>query len=225
MMNGPQPLRTPLRASHPRPAREAAAALLLAALAAVCPAADPPSPGGQVRFFDLEVVGRRVAFVCDRSGSMAQPAGRPLAAAKKELLRSLSSLGDSQQFHLFFYNDRVTVYAGPGGGGRPLFADQETLRGVGRFVAGITAAGGTRHAEALAAALAVVPDEIFLLTDGEIGDDLAPDEFERLSGRLGRTRLHVVQFAGGRNQQSPRLARLAAISGGGCQVVEQAAEP
>jgi hypothetical protein len=194
---------------------------LLAAAGAL--AAEPPSPGKRPRFFDLEVTGRRVAFVCDRSGSMSEPQGRPLAAAKEELLASLAALGDSQQFHLLFYNDRVSVFTPPGGRGRPLFADEETLRSVSRFVSGITAAGGTQHAEALAAAMAVVPDEIFLLTDGELRDDLSAVELERLTGRLGRTRLHVIQFRSGGAGQSPRLARLAAASGGGSRIVDPVA--
>jgi hypothetical protein len=176
-----------------------------------------------LRFFDLEVTGRRVAFVCDRSGSMSEPDGRPLAAVKEGLLASLAALGDSQQFHLFLYNDRVTVFTPPGGRGRPLFADEDTLRGVGRFVSGITATGGTQHAEALAAALAVVPDEIFLLTDGELGDDLSAAELERFTARLGRTRLHVIQFSGGGAGKSPRLVRLATMSGGGYRVVDPVA--
>jgi hypothetical protein len=194
---------------------------LLAAAGAL--AAEPPSPGQGARFFDVAVTGRRVAFVCDRSGSMSEPQGRPLAAAKEELLASLAALGDSQQFHLFVYNDRTTVFTPSGGRGRPMFADEETLRSVSRFVRGINAAGGTQHAEALAAAMAVGPDEIFLLTDGELRDDLSAAEFERLSGRLGRTRLHVIQFSGGGAGQSPKLARLATDSGGGYRVVDPVA--
>jgi hypothetical protein len=206
-----------------RPRRPGVAGWLLPLVAVGFVAAEPPSPGQRARFFDLEVTGRRVAFVCDRSGSMSEPQGRPLAVAMEELLASLAALGDSQQFHLFFYNDRVTVFTPPGGRGRPQFADEETLRSVGRFVSGMTANGGTQHAEALAAALAVAPDEVFLLTDGELRDDLSAAELERLTARLGRTRLHVVQFSGGGAGRSPRLARLAATSGGGYRVVDPVA--
>jgi Mg-chelatase subunit ChlD len=199
-------------------------ASVLVTVAAGAFAADPVSPGQRARFFEFDVTGRRVAFVCDRSGSMSEPEGQPMAAAKGGLLASLEALGDSQQFHLFFYSDRVTVYTPPGGPGRPMFADDETLRGVRRFVASIAASGGTRHAVALTSALAVAPDEIFLLTDGDPGDDLAADEFERLSNRLGRTRLFVVQFGAAREgpPQSPLLAKLAATSGGGYRVVTPA---
>lgn len=194
--------------------------LVAALLTVVGPAAEPPSPGGRATFFDLEITGRRVVFVGDRSASMSEPEGRPLAQAKRELLASLESLGESRQFHLLFYNDRVTVFTPPGGRGRPMFADEETLRGVRRFVASLSAAGGTRHANAVAAALALAPDEIFLLTDGEARDDLAEDEFQRLAGRLGRTRLMVVQFGAAAGNHSPRLARLAAMSGGKFRVVD-----
>jgi LmbE family N-acetylglucosaminyl deacetylase len=184
-------------------------------------AAERSSPGEPATFFEFEVKGRRVAFVCDRSGSMAEPDGKPLAAAKAGLMASLEALGASQQFHLFFYSDRVTVYTPPGGPGRPMFADDDTLRGVRRFVGGMAASGGTRHAEALAAALAVAPDEIFFLSDGEARDDLEPHEFERLTAQLGRTRLYLVQFSGGDGATpSPRLAKLAATSGGGSRVID-----
>jgi uncharacterized protein (DUF58 family) len=187
-------------------------------------AADPVSPGERPHFFDFEVKGRRVAFVCDRSGSMSEPEGKPMAAAKAGLMASLEALGESQQFHLFFYNERVTVYTPPAGPGRPVFADDETLRGIRRFVDGVSASGGTRHADALTAAFAVAPDEIFFLTDGDPRDDLAADEFERLAGRLGRTRLYVVQFStGGGEVESPRLAKLASTSGGGSRAVDPTA--
>ncbi len=197
---------------------------MLVGAAAPVLAADAVSPGDRPRFFDFEVKGRRVAFVCDRSGSMSDLDGTPMAAAKAGLIASLEALGESQQFHLFFYSDRVTVYTPPGGPGRPMFADEETLRSVHRFVDGIAPSGGTRHADALAAALAVAPDEIFLLTDGASRHDLEPQDVERLSTRLGRTRLFVVQFSvGDGSTQSPRLAKLATTSGGGYRVVDPTA--
>jgi hypothetical protein len=184
------------------------------------PAADPPSPGQPPRFFGLEAAGERVVYVCDRSASMAEPGGEPLAAAKRELLASIESLGDSRQFQLIFYNQRQTMFSPGGGRGLPLFTDERTLEELRRFVDGISAAGGTRHAEAVAAALRLAPDVVFILTDADAGDDLTEDELRRLSGRLGQARCMVVQFGGGTGRRSPRLARLAEISGGVYRVVE-----
>ncbi|MFM7137470.1 MAG: hypothetical protein ACKO1M_10440 [Planctomycetota bacterium] len=186
--------------------------------------AEPPSPGQPPRFFGLEAAGRRIAYVCDRSASMSEPAGAPLSDAKRELLTSLEALGDSRQFHLLFYNERQSMFEPPGGRGRPMFADEATLREVRRFVEGTTAAGGTRHAEAVAAALRLAPDVVFLLTDADATHDLSEPELERLSGRLGATRVMVVQFGGGEGRRSPRLARLAAMSGGAYRVVEPGAD-
>lgn len=201
---------------------------LLAAGAAiwlgVAGAVEPPSPGDPPRFFGLEAAGQRIAYVCDRSASMSEPEGRPLADAKRELLASIRALGESRQFHLIFYNERQSMFEPPGGRGRPMFADEPTIREVTRFIEGTTAAGGTRHAEAVAAALRLAPDVIFLLTDADATHDLSDAELERLAGRLGVTRVMVVQFGGGEGRRSPRLARLAEMSGGAYRVVEAGAD-
>jgi hypothetical protein len=42
----------------------------------------------------------------DRSASMGDPGGKPIRVAKDELLRSLDSLGDVQQFQIIFYNQQ-----------------------------------------------------------------------------------------------------------------------
>lgn len=202
----------------------AAAVLAMAPfLAASGHAAEPPSPGQPPRFFGLEAVGERIVYVCDRSASMSEPDGVPLAEAKRELLASIEALGDSRQFHLMFYNERPSVFAASGGRGRPMFADESTLREVRRFVEGTRAAGGTRHAEAILTAFKLSPDVVFLLTDADATDDLAADELDRLTKRLGRARLMVVQFGGGGDCRSPRLARLAELSGGAYRVLEPTA--
>jgi hypothetical protein len=181
---------------------------------------EPPSPGQSPRFFGLEAAGQRIVYVCDRSASMTDPDGVPLADAKRELLASIEALGESRQFHLIFYNERQSMFEPPAGRGRPMFADEATLREVRRFVEGTTAAGGTRHADALAAALRLAPDVVFLLTDADAAHDLSVGELDRLSGRLGATRVMVVQFGAGEGRRSPRLARLATMSGGVYRVVE-----
>lgn len=184
-------------------------------------AAPPRSPGAPTGIFGLEARGNRFVYVFDRSASMGEPAGRPLAAAKAELLASLEDLGDGQQFHIVFYNERPAVFAPAASRGRPIFASDENRAEARRFVEGITAAGGTRHYEAIAAALKLAPDVVFVLTDGTEEDDLAADELGWLTRAAGATRIMVVQFgaAGGR---SPRLARLAEATGGGSKVVTAA---
>ncbi|MCE9631625.1 MAG: hypothetical protein K8S94_13035 [Planctomycetia bacterium] len=182
--------------------------------------AQPPSPGqGRTGIFGLEATGNRFVYVFDRSASMGQPDGRPLDEARRELLASIDALGDSRQFHVIFYNDRLTMFTPSGQRGRPVFADDDTKREVRRFVESVEPDGGTRHYEAVAAALKLAPDAIFLLTDADESDDLTEDEFRQLSRSLGRARCMVVQFGGAEDRRSPCLARLAAESGGSYKVV------
>lgn len=195
--------------------------LCLAAVLAALPAAGgapPQSPGARTGIFGLEASGNRFVYVFDRSASMGEPAGRPLAAAKAELLASLDDLGESQQFYLIFYNERPVVFAPAAARGRPIFASDENRRAAVRFVEGIAADGGTRHYEAIAAALKLAPDAVFVLTDGTSDDDLAEDELGWLGRATGTARIMVVQF-GGDGRRSPRLARLAERTGGAYKVV------
>lgn len=204
----------------------------LASLLVIClaspPAAaarQPPSPGStSASFFGLAASGTRFVYVFDRSASMGEPAGRPLAAARQELLASIDSLPESRQFHVIAYNDRLSVFSPGGQRGRPTFADETGKREVRRFVESVTADGGTRHFEAVAAALRLAPDAIFLLTDADEADDLTDDELRRLSRSLGRSRIMLVQFGGATGRRSPRLERLAAESGGAVTVVDPAAD-
>ena len=184
--------------------------------------AAPPGGSTSTGFFGIEARGRKFVYVLDRSASMAVEGGVPLDTAKRELVRSLDSLGGSQQFHLVFYNQRVTVFAPGSHRGRPIFADDETKAAARRFIEGIRADGGTRHHEALATALRLRPDVVFLLTDADAGDDLAADEAARLARDLGSTTLHVVQFATGEEVRSPRLERLALGSGGRYERIDPA---
>jgi hypothetical protein len=221
---------TPRARSVPLLLRIVAAALMAAGWAPCtgsCAAEPAASPGGaQTGIFGLEASGDRFVYVVDRSASMDEPDGRPLAAGKRELLASIDGLDDARQFHVIFYNDRLTMFAPSGHRGRPVFASDDTKREVRRFVDSVTADGGTRHCEAIAAALRLAPDVIFLLTDADARDDLTEDELRRLSRSLGRTRCMVVQFGGDEGRRSPRLARLAAESGGAFTVVDPtAAEP
>lgn len=212
---------------HATPRRSVLGAITAIATIAAVPLtrgddeAPPPSPGrSRAAFFGLEAPGRKFVYVFDHSASMGEPAGRPLADAKRELLASIDSLGDSMQFHVIFYNDHLMLFAPQGYRGRPVFADDESRRAVRKFVESVGAEGGTRHADAIAAALKLAPDAVFVLTDADEADDLTDDEFRRLSRSLGRTRCMIAQFGGGEGRRSPRLARLAADSGGEYRVVD-----
>jgi hypothetical protein len=183
------------------------------------------SPGGiRTGIFGLEAKGNRFVYVFDRSASMGEPDGQPLAAAKRELIRSIDELGDVQQFYVIFYNDRLHVFSPAGNRGRLVFGTEENRRAARRFVGAVRADGGTRHAEALAAAFRLAPDVVFLLTDADAKDDLTDAELERLS-RLGSGSRCMVVQVGDESRRSPRLAELAARCGGAYRILNLEGEP
>ena len=176
--------------------------------------AEEVSPGSlRAGIFGLEARGQRIVYVFDRSASMGESAGRPLEVAKGELLRSLDALGEVQQFYILFYNHRPLLFSPSGLRGRLVFATEQNRQAARRFVEAVRADGGTRHAEAIAAAFRLQPDVVFLLPDAEVKDDLTADELKRLLRQSGRARCMIVQF-GQADAASPRLAELAAATAG-----------
>ncbi len=175
--------------------------------------------GNQARtsIFGAEGVGSKFVYVFDRSASMDGYQGRPLRAAKGELIASLEDLDKVHQFQIIFYNDRPTVFnpfhpQPP----RMLFGDAQTKRRAQNFVRGIIAAGGTEHMEALKRALAMRPDVIFFLTDAA-EPQLSPQQLAKirqLNNRVGAT-IHAIEFGAGPSQGGMNfLVRLAKQNGG-----------
>jgi hypothetical protein len=187
--------------------------------------AEPIAPAGiATGIFGLEASGNRFVYVFDRSASMGEPAGRPLARAKKELLASIGRLGGVQQFYVVFYNHRQHVFNASDTRQRLVFATDDNKEAARRFIGAVRPDGGTRHREAIATGLRLRPDVMFVLTDGEPGDDLTDDELEALSRDLAGTTCMVVQFGGAETSGSPNLARLAKLSGGRYAVIDPSAE-
>ncbi len=146
--------------------------------------------------FGVEAKGRKFVYVFDRSGSMGEPANRPLAAAKAELIQSLERLESVHQFHLIFYNTETRVFNPTGVRGRLVFGTDENKEAARRFIASIPAEGGTSHYDPLLVAVRLRPDVVFLLTDGEQKDDLAGDELAHIRRvNDGIAQIYVIQFA------------------------------
>jgi hypothetical protein len=142
--------------------------------------------------------GTKFVYVFDRSSSMGGFDGRPLRAAKSELIKSLGDLAAVHQFQIVFYNERPKVF-NPPSSGRPaiLFATDENRQLAREFVSSITPVGGTRHREALELALKMGPDVIFFLTDAN-EPELTPGELAdlRRRNRAGSV-IHCIEFGAG----------------------------
>jgi hypothetical protein len=174
------------------------------------------SPGGsgqaRVSVFGVEGLGNKFVYLFDRSSSMEGP---PLAAAKRQLIESLTSLESVHQFHIIFFNTRTMAFDITGGGRRIAFASERNKQLAANFVGGIVADGGTDRLIALREALSFTPDVIFFLTDAD--DPMAPSELAdiaRTNRRVGAA-ICVIEF-GRRQNPSPGnfLRQLADESGG-----------
>jgi hypothetical protein len=173
-----------------------------------------PTGGGSARVsvFGVEGQGTKFVYVFDRSSSME---GAPLAAAKRQLVESLSSLESVHQFHIIFFNHRLQAFDITSGGQRIAFGTDRNKQLAAKFVGGIAADGGTDRYTALKTALAFRPDVVFFLTDAD--DPMSDSEIqdiERSAERAGSS-ICVIEF--GRQASPPGdnfLKALARQSGG-----------
>ena len=145
--------------------------------------------------FGISGSGSRFVYVFDRSDSMNGYQGRPLRAAKSELLRSLESLSDRQRFQIIFYNDKPSAMQVSGGGIDMIDGDEAGMILARRHLQSIAAFGGTEHASAIHMALRMAPDVVFFLTDARI-PRLSSSELSlirRRAHRVGAT-IHTIEF-------------------------------
>ncbi len=166
---------------------------------------------GRTRLFGVEGEGTRFVYVFDRSASME---GAPLAAVKAELAASLDSLEDKHQFQIIFYNERPWVFNPAGDPGKLAFANAQNKERARKFVRSITADGGTRHEEALSAALRLQPDCIFFLTDGD-EPRLSDAQLQKVRRAAGGVSINTIEFGAGPKSGPPSfLVKLAAQNEG-----------
>ena len=147
-----------------------------------------------IHFFSGGGKGTKFVYVLDRSLSME---GTRLRRAKEELIRSFRSLEDLHQFNIIFYNNAWQFWKP---GRKLVFASPLEKEEAEQYVWSQPAIGGTYHFDPLKEAIALRPDVIFFLTDGESHDDwtLRLPELERLNSQRGYgAQINVVQFGTG----------------------------
>lgn len=141
-------------------------------------------------FFGVEGSGSSFVYVVDRSDSMNAHEAAPLRNAKRELLKSLESLNEYNQFQIVFYNDSLSPLSG-----KMIFATDTNKRRATGFVRGMPGDGGTAHLPALKQALTMAPEVLFFLTDADDPRLTLPqlDDIQRRA-ELTRTTIHTIQF-------------------------------
>jgi hypothetical protein len=143
-----------------------------------------------VSVFGVEGRGNKFLYLFDRSASME---GSQLTAAKRQLLESMRSLTNTNQFRIVFFNTTTQSFDG-GGPRRNVFATDQNKQLAANFVGGITADGGTDRMVALQTAVGSAPDVIFFLTDAD--DPMSERELfeiERMTERI-RATICVIEF-------------------------------
>lgn len=177
---------------------------------------DGGSPPATTSLFGVSGTGQRFVYVFDRSDSMNGFNGRPLAAAKREIVRSLESLGPEQAFQIIFYNNRPTHFEPSGQSFWLLPAEDAMKQRAEAYVRSIQAFGGTEHMDALKLALRLEPDVIFFLTDARIPrlNRRHLDEVRSRSSRAGTT-IHAIEFGVDREIPEESFLKTLAVENGG----------
>jgi Ca-activated chloride channel homolog len=162
-------------------------------------ALQPPDPGA---LSDLEIQPKEMIFVVDTSGSMT---GFPMDAARDVMRHAIDGMHPEDSFWILRFGDRVSSMATA-----PL---ENTIAGRARgeaFVDTFTGGGGTYMIPGVLGALDLPRDahrsrEVFLVTDGEIGNDR--EVMTVAEQHLGRARLHTLGIG-----SSPNRALLEGIA-------------
>ncbi len=134
---------------------------------------NPPKEGDSyggskkvVQFLGAEGKGHRLVFVIDKSGSMS---GARFNAARDALTQTLRALPPETLFMIYVFDHGAEVM--PANDILP--ATPENIASAVKWVGSRGTSGGTDPAQALRWAFGLKPDTIWLLSDGEFGDQTA----------------------------------------------------
>ncbi|MEL6897767.1 MAG: hypothetical protein AAFP90_16840, partial [Planctomycetota bacterium] len=153
------------------------------------------APKATTMVFGVSGTGSRFVYVFDRSSSMGGSGGRPLAAAKREMVASIEKLSSQQLFQVIFYNNTPAAFRGNGVTARMLPADEPNVRAAKRFIDAVGPAGGTEHFSAIRMALNLQPDVVFFLSDARVPRLSARQlrEIRRRCDSAGAS-IHTIEF-------------------------------
>lgn len=165
--------------------------------------------GAGTSFFGISSKGTRFAYIVDKSGSMSD--GTKMSVAKRELARSIKSLPDYAQFYIVMFSSNFSM---------PHFQDG-WMRAKNSLVARVIRwlnnevdpGGGTEPRDAFVQvfSLAVRPDVIFFLTDGEI-TSFSAEELKEMNSQGKRVIINTIAFGDPSSQDL--LKQIASQSGG-----------
>ncbi len=127
-------------------------------------------------FFGIEIAGKNIVYVVDRSGSMQ---GHRWESARGELIKSITSLGSDQKFFVFLFSDSCHPMPQLAGPNRLVPATPENIQDVTKWLVRQVPDDRTKPKGSLLRGLRMKPDIVFLLTDGIFQDDTGPYLLQR----------------------------------------------
>jgi hypothetical protein len=158
--------------------------------------------GHAAQFFGVKAAGRRFVFIVDSSNSMR---GGKFDAAKEELLYSIRRLNKDQAFYVIFFDQNAERMLLPPSKEPPLLPVPATTPNINRveqWMKGVQNELHTWPYDSVKFALDMVPDAIYLLTDGKFTDKGRTEQFlkanniidDPVDGKKPKVVIHTICF-------------------------------
>lgn len=129
------------------------------------------------QFFGVKATGRRFVFIVDSSNSMK---GGKFAAAKEELMYAIRRLSKDQAFYIIFFDadaERMLLLPSQEPPLLPVPATNENINRAEKWVSTVQNELKTNPFDSVKFAVEMVPDAIYLLTDGKFTDKGQTERF------------------------------------------------
>lgn len=181
-------------------------------------------------FFGVKATGNTFVYVVDSSPSMRRDGA--FDAAKEEVLRSLGSMKPKQRYFINFFGKEIDPLTFQSGVVEkyPVYATSENLRKTMEWLGRIQIQKeGLPPNDALREAIAMQPDGIFLLFDGDTKVDVAAflrkvnRSNDIISGDTPKVPIHVVHFFQSEFQKA--MMRIAEENGGTYRFIPRPEKP
>ena len=135
--------------------------------------------------------------------------------SRKRNSSSASTLEQTQQFQVIFYNQTVLELTGNSDRPSMQWATDINRTLARQFISGVQPDGGTDHMPALKKALRYQPENLFFLTDADQPILSARELNEIKTANNGRTAIHCVEFGKGPEISGDNFLRKLARENGG----------
>ena len=160
---------------------------------------------GGTSFFGKTLTVDSIAYVIDASGSMQ---GARFRRARQELVNALKQMRPQQRFYIVFYTDQTYPLYWPNSVAELQPATPINLQKTGFWIEKAQTSGGTEPQQAMQIALALKPDVVFLLSDG----DIPPETRTIVMQENKRSIIHTIAL--GSNKGAVVMEQIAAENKG-----------